>query len=78
MVATAALLLPAALVAPAVGLGGWLYTAGAVVAGGWFLAQTCRFARERTDRRAKAVLRASIIYLPAVLGLLLLDALVIR
>lgn len=75
MVLTAGLLIPASMLAVYFGLGGWLYGVGSVIAGLWFLARAILFARKRTDRQAKAVLRASLVYLPAVLGLLLIDAL---
>jgi len=32
---------------------------------------------DRTDRRARRVLRASLLYLPGVLGLLMIDALLL-
>jgi protoheme IX farnesyltransferase len=50
-----------------------LYLAGAVLLGTGFLARAAAFAGERTDRRARKVLRASLLYLPGLLALLLLD-----
>lgn len=76
MILTAGLLIVGSLFAVVVGIGGWLYGVGAVLVGLWFLGQTIRFARERTDRRAKTVLRASLVYLPAVLALLLIDSII--
>lgn len=78
MIAGAAALIPASLLAVAVGLGGWLYGVGAGVVGMWFLMRTVRFGEQQTDRQARQVLRASLVYLPAVVGLLLIDALVLR
>jgi protoheme IX farnesyltransferase len=54
---------------------GWPYLAGALALGLGFLTATLRFARRRSHARARAVLRASLLYLPAVLALLLLDRL---
>lgn len=76
MIATAAALLPVGVLAGLV-VGGWLAAAGAAVAGVYFLARSLEFGRCRTDRAARRVLRASIIYLPCVFALLLLDALVL-
>jgi protoheme IX farnesyltransferase len=68
-------LIPASLVPVALGLSGPVYSAGAIVLGGGFLASTLRFARASSIGQARRVLRASLIYLPAVLALLLLDTL---
>ncbi len=73
MFLTAVALLFGSLLSVAVGLGSWLYGLGAVVLGLWFLHQTYAFTEQPTDRRAKTVLRASLLYLPAVLALLLID-----
>jgi protoheme IX farnesyltransferase len=55
------------------GSAGWVYLAGAVPLGLAFLASARRFARQRTDRQARRVLRASLVYLPGLLAFLLLD-----
>jgi protoheme IX farnesyltransferase len=78
MVATAAALLPVGFLAVGVGLAGWLFATGALLLGVMFLRQTLGFARERTDRQARRVLRASLLYLPGVFALLLIDALLLR
>jgi protoheme IX farnesyltransferase len=62
----------------AVGAAGWLYLAGALPLGGWFLARTVRFALRRDDKTARAVLRGSLVYLIGVMGLLVLDGVVPR
>ena len=74
MVLTAAALVPVGFLAVAVGVAGWLYAAGAAVLGLLFTRQALAFARERTDRQARRVLHASLLYLPGVFGLLLIDA----
>jgi protoheme IX farnesyltransferase len=67
-------LISASLLPLLVGGAGLLYLVGALVLGAGFLASTVGFLRRRSLTRARAVLRASLIYLPALLGLLLLDA----
>jgi protoheme IX farnesyltransferase len=74
---TAALLVPAGVVA-ALGVGGWVSAAAAALAGCFFLGRAGGFLRDRTDRQARRVLRASLVYLPCVFGLLLIDAFVIK
>jgi protoheme IX farnesyltransferase len=78
MVLTAALLVPVAVLAVPVGLAGWLYAAGAALLGVLFVRETLGFARDRTDRRARRVLHASLLYLPGVFALLLIDALLAK
>jgi protoheme IX farnesyltransferase len=75
MILTCAGLLAVSLLPVVAGPAGVVYAAGAVLAGLLFLRQTVRFERTRTDKQARTVLRASLLYLPAVLGLLLLDRL---
>jgi protoheme IX farnesyltransferase len=55
------------------GLAHRLYLAGAVLLGLGFLARALAFRAERSDRNARKVLRASLLYLPGLLALLLLD-----
>jgi protoheme IX farnesyltransferase len=50
-----------------------LYLAGAVLLGLGFLARALAFGAERSDRQARKVLRSSLLYLPALLALLLVD-----
>jgi protoheme IX farnesyltransferase len=76
MIATAAALVPAGVVSGLI-VGGWLAGGGAAIAGAYFLVRSIEFGRLRTDRAARRVLRASIVYLPCVFALILLDALVL-
>ncbi len=78
MVLTAAALIPVGFLAVGVGLAGWVYAGGAAVLGVLFTRQAVGFARERTDRQARRVLRASLLYLPGVFALLLVDALLAK
>src|SRR5262249_25334007 len=64
-------LLAASLTPFVLGGGGPVYLAGALLFGVGFLTCTAAFARHRSVARARAVLRASLIYLPALLLLLL-------
>jgi protoheme IX farnesyltransferase len=66
-------LLAASLTPPVLGGGGPVYLAGALSLGIGFLACAVGFARYRSIARARVVLRASLIYLPALLMLLLWD-----
>ncbi|MCE9564994.1 MAG: heme o synthase [Planctomycetes bacterium] len=78
MVVTAAALIPVGFLAVWVGLAGWVYAVGATLLGIMFVRKTLGFARDRSDRQAKRVLRASLVYLPGVLVLLLIDALLLK
>ena len=63
------------LVSAWLGVGGPLSVVGCAVLGAMFLREAVRFNRTRTDRQARKVLRASLLYLPGALGLLLVDGL---
>jgi protoheme IX farnesyltransferase len=65
-------LVVASLMPVVVGGAGPVYLVGALLLGTGFLACAVRFSLRRTLARARAVLRASLIYLPALLTLLLL------
>jgi protoheme IX farnesyltransferase len=69
---TGALLL--ASVAPtALGAAGWVYAVGVVPLGVWFLWTAIAFARRRTGRAARRVLKASIVYVPVLVAFLFVD-----
>lgn len=68
-------LVPAGLMPSAVGLAGGWYFAGALVLGMFYLAASVRFWADVSDQNARDLLRASIIYLPVILALLLLNPL---
>ncbi len=78
MVVTAAALVPLGLLAPAAGLGGWLFATGCAALGLFFLRRAVEFARDRTDRKARRVLHASLFHLPGVFALLMIDALFVK
>jgi protoheme IX farnesyltransferase len=73
MVAYCVALVPVSLLPVLWGLAGPLYLGGAVALGLGFLATAVGFRQARTAARARRVLRASLVYLPALLALLLLD-----
>lgn len=54
-------------------MAGNLYVVGAVLAGCWFLYASSKILQDRTRVRARSVLLASVIYLPILYGLLVLD-----
>ncbi|HEX5137291.1 MAG TPA: heme o synthase [Planctomycetota bacterium] len=71
----AAALVPASLLPSLAGITGAAYFLGALVVGLWFVRRSIAFAMERTPATARGLLRASLVYLPAVLLLMFLDRL---
>jgi protoheme IX farnesyltransferase len=78
MVLTAAALIPLGFLAAPAGLGGLLFALAATLFGLSFLRRAIDFARDRTDRKARRVLHASLIYLPGVFAALMIDALLVH
>lgn len=72
LVFTAALL-PVSLAPVALGMAGSWYLAGAALMGAYFLHAGIRLARKRTTWEARRLLKASIVYLPLIYTLLMLD-----
>ena len=66
-------LIPVSLVPAILGMSGRLYLFGALLLGLWFLYSGVRVALERTLVRARGVLITSVLYLPLIYGLMLLD-----
>ena len=66
-------LIPASLIPGLLGMSGRVYLAGALLLGLWFLYSGVRVAMDRTVVRARAVLLTSVVYLPLIYGLMLLD-----
>ena len=73
IVAYSALLLPMSVLPSLLGLAGTLYLWSAVLLGFSFLAVNVWGALSRTTRRARYLLHASVLYLPALFGLLMFD-----
>jgi len=66
-------LIPAGLLPTTIGLAGPYYFAGALALGLFYLAAAVRFWSDVTEASARRLLRASFVYLPAILALLLLN-----
>ena len=73
IVLCASLLIPVSLAPGLLGMSGKLYLLGALALGAWFLYSGVRAATERSILRARGVLLTSVIYLPLLYGLMLLD-----
>jgi protoheme IX farnesyltransferase len=69
----ASTLIPVSLFPALLGMSGKIYLVGALLLGGWFLYTGIRVGFDRTNARARQVLLASVIYLPAIYGLMVLD-----
>ena len=55
------------------GFAGWIYLVAATVLGVWFLAESIRTARVRTPEMARRLMLVSVLYLPIVFAVLVLD-----
>ncbi len=66
-------LIPVSLAPAVLGMAGSIYLIGALALGLWFLYSGVRVALERSLARARGVLITSVLYLPLIYGLLLLD-----
>lgn len=73
MVLTSLALLPVSLIPTLIGLTGTAYLLGAIVLGLLYFAFAMGFALSRTDHQARSLFRVSLVYLPALLGLMMLD-----
>ena len=67
------LLLPVSLLPSFLAMSGKFYLIVAIALGLWFLRASFQVTRERTVARARAVLIASVMYLPMLYGLMLID-----
>jgi protoheme IX farnesyltransferase len=66
-------LIPVSLTPVFLGMSGKVYAVGALLLGLWFLYSGVRVALERSIIRARGVLVTSVLYLPLLYGLMLLD-----
>lgn len=69
----ASTLIPVSLFPTLLGMTGRIYVVGALLLGGWFLYAGLRVAFDRTILRARNVLLVSVVYLPLMYGLMILD-----
>jgi protoheme IX farnesyltransferase len=73
IVVTAALLIPVSLLPPIIGMSGMRYFFGALLVG-MALVQACLWAaRSKTNVRSKWLMHATVVHIPVLLGLLMLD-----
>jgi protoheme IX farnesyltransferase len=73
IVLCAIMLVPASLAPFFLGFAGIIYLIGAFLLGLWFLYESVRTAREKSVKRARRLLMVSVLYLPLIFGLLVLD-----
>ncbi len=73
MVLTSLILVPLALMATLYGVAGWWFAGASLVLGIWMAIESVGFLRNRTEASARRVFFASIIYLPLLLLVLVLD-----
>jgi heme o synthase len=69
----AIMLVPASLAPFFLGFAGVVYLVGATILGCWFLLESIRAARAKTVEKARRLLLVSVLYLPLIFGLLVLD-----
>ena len=73
IIAYALMLLPVSLLPAVLGISGRVYFAGAVVLGLLFIGSSIRAALSRSRQRARELLLASVVYLPLLFGLMVLN-----
>ena len=66
-------LVPLSLMPTFLHFSGWIYFAGALVLGAWFLHASVPAARQPTLEQSRRLLKVSVIYLPLLLGLMTLN-----
>lgn len=69
----AIMLLPISLAPFFVATSGWFYLGGAIILGLWFLYESVSMAREKSNKSAKRLLLVSVIYLPLIYGLMVVN-----
>jgi protoheme IX farnesyltransferase len=69
----AAALLPVSLLPTVLDTTGWLYFVGTLVGGVWLIWSTASVALDRTPAKARRLFVATVIYLPVVMGLMVVD-----
>ena len=67
-------LIPISILPFTTGMTGWIYLSGTLFLGFYFLLNGIYLAKDRTISSARKLLKASLIYLPALLGLIVVDA----
>lgn len=67
------LLLPVSIAPFFIGIAGWIYLIGASILGVWFLYTSIKTAREKTVKQARKLLLVSVLYLPVIFALMVLN-----
>jgi protoheme IX farnesyltransferase len=75
IVAYTLLLLPVSLLPTIIGISGWVYFYGALILGTLFLACSISAALSKSRQQARRLLLASVLYLPLLFGLMVLNQL---
>lgn len=70
------LMIPVSLVPTLIDMSGWVYFAGALVLGIGFLTYGVAFVRDKSERNARTLMRASLIYLPLWLIVISIDSVI--
>ncbi len=78
ILAASVVLIPVSLLPSILNMSGWIYAIGALTLGVAFLYAGWRVASEKTLVRARGVLMTSIVYLPVLYGLMVLDGPILR
>ena len=73
MLATALLLVPIGMMATLLGISGWISAGVCLILGIWFAWRCFSFWRTRSHESARSAFHASLIYLPLVLGVMVID-----
>ena len=73
VVLTSLTLVPVALAATLLGLSGWVYALGAIALGVWMVSVGARLYARRTAAAARRLFLASVVYLPVLLCLMVVD-----
>lgn len=69
----AVMLLPISLAPFFIGLAGWTYLVGSGILGMWFIWESISTARHRTEKSARRLLLVSVMYLPLIYGLMVVN-----
>jgi protoheme IX farnesyltransferase len=66
-------LLPVSILPTYIGMAGWIYLAGTLLIGIWMLCDGLKLYKSRSNQAARRLLRSSIVYLPVLLCLIVID-----
>jgi protoheme IX farnesyltransferase len=69
----AIMMVPVSLAPFFLGFGGWIFLVGGTILGIWFLIESVRAARAKSPEMARRLLLVSVLYLPLMFALMVLD-----